>query len=1609
MDSSAKPAASVLRPIEQMAFRTFALALALFRMKPEGFALEAMDQFLSQNKAVLLLPRPFHAPAGSATDIKEVKAVKEVKEVMLRGVVYPGITSDDVKIASKVSALLEIERNEALRVIVQTKQRFPEILDYTTKKSTMLSRLPDDSAHNVEKSRVQMYVNAVLAERNTISCLLVECFNVRYDEKASYLARSIGTEVVTGDEYIHSAIDALDTFLSSSELASENEFHKAIAVETLFRISQMLKFVYEVILSRGTSHKETVRKWFTVMSKTSFVITINSKVPERQSFLFLQALCTVISLQLLQLKHDFAEQIPDLYLDDPQTFKLVNQIISSNSAPNILKYLWLLMSHKKSIILEEYNLRNSEFLQVVTLEDTQAALSKLLRSLQHDSVFLEIASLRQTLSFDDIFSVTLSHLLLLAMPLVNVTEEVARCLREVLGSAPAFCIEQFFSDSEAIRSITLARAKFPSSLSPFLCFAAINGHFGYDELCNMKSYMANLPVPITDYEIDSDNTDLIRLTTSLDVYPPYEGKHKLGLSLEAGTKAKVITVQGQNIVLFLHQYNGWAFLGRVIENISKSFDLYNEEKIMLLSDAFSLLGRVCEQISVAETAHLLDAMSAYIDDSDIVDVIFRVFEQVLHQRCMNLAEEIMLLLVTLVPIIPQRIWAFLAVSSLLSHDGKEGLLLVLFDSVESKRGSYGFTISAVKFVSALADNCLVQSTDYPEKAKSDILARFVCHLTLVLESSVNCKFVDGLQKLELGLLTVNVFRHMIEAIFCIGADIPASKKPTRVFSDAADCILEAFLDTDAKATSSSQLIFQLIDCLARQKAVFESRDPSSFLLELWIDSALSFARLLVTVRHTQSTRVSSFEKQIFTKLPEMVIIYAQNGPHRKPILDLLAALMTGARNDSSAPSMLSHLGPESAKTLLASLATDLSHTFDDYSIKISIYDFLCAMMEANQHGLSVLLISGHNVFGSSNDASGLISLLSVLKKNVHEIADYPDSVSVHLLDAIAFAFNSWTTARDNDLDIMFVSNLVLVMSNFQKARATNGEFDLTQTTYRCKVISKIAEILSFILFTTKNEKCENLLIDLLTSKSFLDVLPLVFSVTDYDSQSYEETHVRFEALFPPYKLTQFTNAIQKRNRFGAGAVYNLQIMDSFFGKQAEWAPLRQEIVSCSANTQYYTVQLALQKAFGALVTAFCRRTPKSLMFAYFDLVPQLLTERDPVDPFTLQYVDQQHYERVELAFLLSYSVNSAHVEKSPRTAFNILGACIENLRTTSTEDSRQADSRKALLRISFLALSNLKNSSDLVSTNFRIFEEFFEYVIARGTTNVVIELQNNVYLIRTKKKFSDLSGKLDLLRLIFSTLKVILSFRMVPAVRQKLLETLPKHGTTDTLRSLYSFSHLLLVNDEPVFAQMSLMFTQQLMMSDEFSGNFVDSRLFIVIRESVISQSLREGGINIENAPQLHQVWTNGILPILVTCLAKIQHVNEVLLTLLTFSKQIESCIDLWLKDSASLKVSTACVIETAQIIYIYRLLCTVTQKQELDSGSASELDMPYVPGLDTRQKRDDFANYISNLLKHPKFLVSRIVPSSAEEKVLQSNEKGYHAFVENLIDEIGSLKEFIA
>ena len=328
----------------------------------------------------------------------------------------------------------------------------------------------------------------------------------------------------------------------------------------------------------------------------------------------------------------------------------------------------------------------------------------------------------------------------------------------------------------------------------------------------------------------------------------------------------------------------------------------------------------------------------------------------------------------------------------------------------------------------------------------------------------------------------------------------------------------------------------------------------------------------------------------------------------------------------------------------------------------------------------------------------------------------------------------------------------------------------------------------------------------------------------------------------------------------------------------------------------------------------------------------------------------------------------------------------------------------------------IKDASLVLAEYLSLFRDLFNAIVIKGTQILLIEVQNDVYLARTRKNFKSpkMNDRIDDLMIILSVLKVFVGAQFGSILHEEIALSIKENGTINSLLNLYSFAHSIEVNDEFIFARLSLMYLLELMSVNIIAEKVIASGLFLVLLESPISRPIRTGGVSISHGIHYHRLWTNGILPIIITSLFKLgaSVVPEVCVVLQLFGKQTQYCIESWSRDSSSSKVSTALVAETSQILLIYDLLKSMDVNEYLKSIENvvidDTIDMRIFPGLESESRREDFVDCIENLLKHPKFLSSRIIPSSVEEQqIIERGGKVFEKFVHSLIDEIRDFKDY--
>ena len=120
----------------------------------------------------------------------------------------------------------------------------------------------------------------------------------------------------------------------------------------------------------------------------------------------------------------------------------------------------------------------------------------------------------------------------------------------------------------------------------------------------------------------------------------------------------------------------------------------------------------------------------------------------------------------------------------------------------------------------------------------------------------------------------------------------------------------------------------------------------------------------------------------------------------------------------------------------------------------------------------------------------------------------------------------------------------------------------------------------------------------------------------------------------------------------------------------------------------------------------------------------------------------------------------------------------------------------------------IKDASLVLAEYLSLFRDLFNAIVIKGTQILLIEVQNDVYLARTRKNFKSpkMNDRIDDLMIILSVLKVFVGAQFGSILHEEIALSIKENGTINSLLNLYSFAHSIEVNDEFIFARLSLMY-----------------------------------------------------------------------------------------------------------------------------------------------------------------------------------------------------------
>lgn len=1389
--------------------------------------------------------------------------------------------------------------------------------------------------------------------------------------------------------------DLHDELLSSSTLSTLNDIDSLIVNNlTCLLIDLLNYFIYVLMKSQKGFMNTSVEKWFNLMQESDFLLSKGS-VSSLETTSIIQSLSTLVTLLFLDL--DFNTGSIDnesTFMSNPQSLiNITNNLLNSPSNPVVL-YAWSIILHRQYTLLE-INSKNEnttalDYIKVLSnsplknLELTYLAFAQRAAELNVCEYLIDCNDL---ISTDSSFSSILGSFVIAFIPYIEPTYEIIKAVAQILRTSSNKIIKKFFENPFTDELLLLLKAKMPLTLNSFLELISINSNLAVEELRSLPTFMSQLDSSSfnPNYVIDDQQPELINLINDINVDLPFELNNELSLLIKKDTKAQIISNNSKtnkSLILFIYEYNGWSLLGRILKNVSTQIAVDDVERNQTCTVILKSLNDIFKDLNKNLIDLIFNSMNSFINENDIFDIIFRVFDQALLSKNIALLSNCASLFQTLsLKGYEYRIWSYLYKSDLFSFKSNGGLIIDILEKVEIASGSYEFVIKILKLGTLLVNSSLKFHPKINSNLKSKVIEYFQILSIQIFENFVTWKFLNEHEKFEIGNLIISFLLKIIQIEINFKEDASNNLIPT--FSGCTKKIVDHFLIYDINDLRSVSPMLLTFKYLSDPKIEYTKLSKNGSCYSQWVENCFKFSIQLLKLRSIKNPKFpSTYEKELYLNLNNIIKSYLLQKEYRGLLLELLTKMVQSKWNDKP-PSMLTHLNSTYSIILLNCISDSIANENVSLNLKISSFKFISSVLENNQKGLSLFLISGKIPTNENVSISLSNSSLYLLLKSLVSKIDNPSSeYTYHLLNSMAKCISIWLNVCADSEDIAFVEKLLEIIEGNEKDEKSLGFWNI-------EVTAKSVEILSLYLFVSrsKNKNCENRIFQLLNSSKFIKSLESKFRInqkntsymTDVENKmkNYFKDDIHINQFFKPY--------LQKIDYAVAENPYDFELFKSFFGEanMKECDIILGSLIKECDDARIIESQIDLAKSYGGLITCYCNVNPIGLSTEYCSLVASLL-KANYEEGISLKIYDQVYKGRIELSFLIILTVSKSEKDIDDSTLFSIISSCQQLLESREVSfypglTSLKAEYYKPLLRILLITISMIKTAT-FVSEYSATLTDIFKDIICKSIYVLFSDIRNHA-LSSPNAQFKDselISKEIDDILLILSFVQEFSKLKLTDDLEEETSNILITSGAYRSVAHMFAASHLIKMNNEEIFMDYSLSFVYEFSQKKKMAEKMIHDGIFHLLTESPVALILKKGHITPYSSNliivRLHRLWVKRILPIVLTM--SIHFGDTIIFSLckfaLTFKRQFQYAIQAWLESESLISISI--IEETEQLVLFAKVVSGLDCYNYVSAELGKNIeDVRLVPGLDTLQEKKVFVNALNYLLTHPKYLAMKV------------------------------------
>ncbi len=706
------------------------------------------------------------------------------------------------------------------------------------------------------------------------------------------------------------------------------------------------------------------------------------------------------------------------------------------------------------------------------------------------------------------------------------------------------------------------------------------------------------------------------------------------LELPSGTVGRVLSETRPPVVMWHYEYSGLAYMGKVLQlslTVDNILDGYlnttqSREVVAEIIDLISVM--LCTTVKstsanqgpliVQQAARtILEKASDRLDrNQDIISVIFEIFENELQRR-RNVSEEdgsidnlVRCIQFThaLLPVMPDRVWPFLGRSSLLGISGGESKISAVITSTEMVTGRYEFLLGCIRVFAALIDDAVGHAvarknptkaitrfsstntlgTGISQTAMKKVLLSLQRIIVDVFESTKNWRFAAPEERLEINTWVCTIFRKILKYSFATDDTPNLSNKLVEPLAPAAEYIVDVFLSTSNNDLSVHPLLEIFSDASVTSDSSLSIRS-----LQLWTSqtrTAVTLTATLIEVNQLLQYPPSHLEEQLFKASPMLAKVYAAHESFRLPVAKLFQALIRcAATKDHQPPSLLGHLGQETASHFLEVLSS-IEQPLGDEHLSVEIWRLLSAVVSRRQQWLAIFVLTGNTPRDSLKDPKVTVGptsrrsrpILKIALDGLSNIVKLQPQRAIAMLEFVSLAADSWPWVLGLiEQHPHFLIAILDYVGELEPSPGSTKERIMEYST--TQIYSFILDIFAMYVHYTRQTGDLSYIKKLLSKISYF--IRHAVSRPSYNASLHGNLRQNFESKFPTCSLLNLKRTSLEQPLLGDSFFYDLDMANSMFIFDPAWAGQRnqgfaEELVRANINLSLVESQVVSANILG---------------------------------------------------------------------------------------------------------------------------------------------------------------------------------------------------------------------------------------------------------------------------------------------------------------------------------------------------------------------------------------------------------------------------------------------